>query len=64
MQRRHFNPTQSLNERLSDEAQRLRYKADIHPPGTDREAAMQKARQAGSHVSEWSFNDRIRRVWS
>jgi hypothetical protein len=47
--------TQSLEERLSEEAKRLREKAKSLPPGTVREALLRKARQAetGSHISEW-----------
>jgi hypothetical protein len=55
MQRRHFKQTQSLEERLSEEAKRLRAEAKLFPPGPERDALIRKARQAetGSHMSEW-----------
>jgi hypothetical protein len=55
MQRRRFKQIQSLEERLSEEAKRLRAKAKLLPPGAARDALIRKARQAetGSHMSEW-----------
>lgn len=55
MQRRHFKQTTSLEERLAEQAQRLRQEAKSLPPGIEREHAIRKARQAetGSHISEW-----------
>jgi hypothetical protein len=55
MQRRRFKQKQSLEERLADEAKRLREEAKLLPPGAVREAVLRKARQAetGSHMSEW-----------
>ena len=55
MQRRRFKQTQSLEERLSEEAKRLRAEAKLLPPGPERDALIRKARQAetGSHMSEW-----------
>ena len=55
MLRRRFKQTQSLEERLSEEAKRLRDEAKSLPPGALREALLRKARQAdtGSHMSEW-----------
>lgn len=54
MQRRRVKQILSLEERLSEEAKRLREKARSLPPGADREALLRKARQAetGSHLSE------------
>ena len=54
-QRRRFKQTVSLEERLSEEAKRLREEARSLPPGAAREALLRKARQAetGSHMSEW-----------
>jgi len=45
----------SLEERLSEEAKRLREEAKLLPPGTKRDKLIRKARQAdtGSHMSEW-----------
>ena len=55
MQRRRFIQTQSLEERLAEEAKRLREKAKSLPPGAAREALIRRARQAetGSHMSQW-----------
>lgn len=48
-------PILSLEERLAEEAKRLREKARCLPPGLERESILRKARQAetGAHVSEW-----------
>jgi hypothetical protein len=53
--RRRFNQTKSLEERLSEEAKRLRAEAKLLPPGAERDALIRKARQAetGSHMTEW-----------
>ena len=53
--RRRFKQTVSLEERLAEEARRLREEAELLPHGPVREAALRKARQAetGSHMSEW-----------
>ena len=55
MQRRRFKQTLSLEERLAEEAKRLREEAKSLPPGARREELLRKARQAetGSHMSEW-----------
>ena len=53
--RRRFKQSNSLEERLTDEAKRLREAAKLLPPGAVREQILRKARQAetGSHISEW-----------
>jgi hypothetical protein len=55
MERRHFKQTKSLEERLSEEAKRLRAEAKLLPPGTERDALIRKARQAetASRMNEW-----------
>ena len=55
MMRRRFKQNQSLEERLSEEAKRLREEAKSLPPGAERDAILRKARQCetGSHMSEW-----------
>jgi hypothetical protein len=55
MQRRRFKQTQSLEERLAEEAKRLRAEAKLLPPGAARDEMIRKARQAetGSHMTEW-----------
>jgi hypothetical protein len=53
--RRRFKQTVSLEERLAEEAKRLREESKLLPPGAEREALIRRARQAetGSHMSEW-----------
>jgi hypothetical protein len=57
MQQRSPSPsqTESLEQRLAQEAKRLREEAKLLPPGAEREGLIRRARQAetGSHVSEW-----------
>jgi hypothetical protein len=55
MQRRRFKQTRSLEERLSEEAKRLRAEAKLLPTGAARDELIRRARQAetGSHMSEW-----------
>jgi hypothetical protein len=62
MERRRFNQTQSLEERLAEEAKRLRAKAKLLPPGAIRDTLIRKARQAetGSHLSEWLSSPGLR----
>ena len=54
-QRRRFTQIRNLEERLADEARRLREEAETLPPGAVRDAALRRARQAetGSRMSEW-----------
>jgi hypothetical protein len=54
-QRRRLKQVKSLEERLADEAKRLREEAKLLAPGAVRDAMLRKARQAetGAHVSEW-----------
>nr|WP_249144869.1 hypothetical protein [Bradyrhizobium lablabi] len=53
--RRRFKQTQSLEERLADEAIRLRQQAHMLAPGADRDSLLRRARQAEtcSQMSEW-----------
>ncbi|WP_167771456.1 hypothetical protein [Bradyrhizobium niftali] len=55
MQRRRLKQTTSLEERLAEQAQRLRDEAETLPPGIEREHTIRKARQAetGAHICEW-----------
>ena len=55
MKRRRFQQTDTLEQRLADEAERLRQQAELLPPGALREQVVRKARQCetGSHMSEW-----------
>jgi hypothetical protein len=54
-QRRRLKQLKSLEERLAEDAKRLRDEAKLLPPGAVRDAMLRKARQAetGAHVSEW-----------
>jgi hypothetical protein len=54
-QRRRFRQSESLEERLAEEAKRLRAEAKLLPPGAVRDEVMRKARQAetGSRMTEW-----------
>ena len=53
--RRRFTQTQSLEERLADEAKRLHEQAELLPHGVLRDAFERKARLAetASHISDW-----------
>jgi hypothetical protein len=55
MQRRRFKQIQSLEERLSEAAKRLREEAKSLPPGAVRDEMIRKARQAetASRMNEW-----------
>ena len=55
MQRRRFQQTTSLEERLAEQAQRLREEAESLPPGMERDRAIRRARQAetATHISDW-----------
>lgn len=53
--RRRIKHTRTLEERLAEEAQRLREAAKDTAPGIEREHLVRKARQCetGSHMSQW-----------
>jgi len=52
---RRFNQTETLEQRLSNEAVRLRKEAQGTPPGIQRERLIRRARQAetASRMTEW-----------
>ena len=54
-QRNRIKQTEPLEDRLAEEARRLREAARLLPPGAVRDAALWKARQAemASRMSEW-----------
>jgi hypothetical protein len=62
MQRRRFKQTRSLEERLSEEAKRLREKARLLPPSAERDEMIRKARQAEtvSHMNDWLTSPGLR----
>jgi hypothetical protein len=54
-ERRRFTQTTSLEERLAEEAKRLRKQAQGTPPGIERERLVRRARQAETttRMTEW-----------
>jgi hypothetical protein len=52
-QRKRIKQTRPLEERLAQEARRLREEAELLPHGSVRDAALRRARQAetGSHIA-------------
>ena len=62
MLRRRFKQTVSLEERLSEEAKRLREEAKLKRPGVERETLLRKARQAetAAHIDEWLSSPDLR----
>jgi hypothetical protein len=55
VQRSRVEHTQSLEERLTEEASRLRVEAEALPPGADRDELVRRARQAetASRRNQW-----------
>jgi hypothetical protein len=62
LKRRRLNPSDSLEARLSDEAQTLREQAEHLPPGPEREALLRRARQdeTAAHLTEWLTSPGLR----
>ena len=62
MQRRRFKQIQSLEERLAEEAKRLREEAKLLPPGAVADEMVRKARRAetGSYLTEWLASPGLR----
>jgi hypothetical protein len=54
-QRRNFKQIAPLDQRLEDQAKRLRKDAKGIPPGVEREKLLRLARQAqtAAHIQEW-----------
>jgi hypothetical protein len=55
MQRRSFKENAPLNQRLTEQAERLRKEAQGTPPGVKRDKLIRQARQAETalHMQEW-----------
>ena len=55
MQRRRFKQTATLDERLAEQARRMRDEAQNVPPGLEREKLIRRARQAetAARMQEW-----------
>jgi hypothetical protein len=53
--RRRVRQTDTLEERLAEQARELRERAKAMPLGVERDALLKRARQAetGAHVSKW-----------
>lgn len=53
--RRRVKQTRSLEERMSEQAAKLKTIADRLPAGVEREAFLKRARTAetGAHISDW-----------
>ena len=62
MERRRFKQTVSLDQRLLEQAERLRKEARGTPPGVQRDRLLRLARQAetGSHMTEWLTSPGLR----
>jgi hypothetical protein len=62
VQRRRFKQTAPLEQRLTEEAQRLRKEARGTPPGIERERLIRRARQAETavHIQEWLTSPGLR----
>jgi hypothetical protein len=55
MERRTFKKSAPLNQRLDEQAKRLRKEAKGTPPGVEREKLIRQARQAetAAHMDKW-----------
>jgi hypothetical protein len=55
MRRRRFKQISPLDQRLSEDAQRLRKEAQGTPPGYEREMLIRRAQQAETavHMQQW-----------
>jgi hypothetical protein len=55
LQRLFAQPAGTLEQRLADEAERLRKQAENTPAGIDRERLIRRARQAetAAHINHW-----------
>ena len=62
MQRHRFKHTKSLNERLLEEATKLKEETKLLPHGPLREAATKRARQAemAAHMDDWLSSPALR----
>lgn len=62
IKRRRFKQSHPLDERLADEARRLREEAAKLPPGIDRERLLRKARQdeTALHITQWLSSPGLR----
>jgi hypothetical protein len=63
LRRRRFKQSETLEQRLSAEAAKLRNQAQVTPPGKDRERLIRRARhaEAAAHMSEWLKSPELQR---
>jgi hypothetical protein len=61
-QRRRFKQTTTLDQRLSEQAERLRKEAQGTPRGVKRDDLLRRARQAetAAHMQEWITSPGLR----
>jgi hypothetical protein len=61
-QRRNFKQTAPLDQRLEQQAKRLRKEAKGTPPGFEREKLVRRARQAetAAHMHQWLTSPGLR----
>jgi hypothetical protein len=62
MERRHSKQTTTLDQRLEEQAKRLRDEARGTPPGVERDNLIRRARQAetASHMHDWLLSPGLR----
>jgi hypothetical protein len=62
MRRRRLAQTTSLDQRLEEQAKRLRLEAKGTPPGIEREKLIRRARQAetAAHMQQWLSSPGLR----
>jgi hypothetical protein len=62
MERRHSKQTTTLDERLEEQARRLRDEARGTPPGVERDNLIRRARQAetASRLHDWLLSPGLR----
>jgi hypothetical protein len=55
MERRRLKQTSPLDQRLEEQAKRLRKEAQGTPPGVERDKLIRRARQAetAAHIQQW-----------
>jgi hypothetical protein len=58
MQGRRTKHSKTFEDRLAEQAQTDRQRAQMMPPGPERDALMRKARQyeTAAHLNEWIFS--------
>lgn len=63
MQRRRTKPTESLDERLAQQARQIKERAKALPSGKERQEMIRKARQAetASRINQWISSSGLRK---